>query len=141
MERRAEHRKLARILTRLVQHEDDFQWTNATFNGFPFELPISWARRVPKTGHVYVAITHGENKDRRDDWDSSTRVHYKDRIENMDIGFLDSEDRVRVERLRKKLERCKKNLEEDGDNYYYKQMEYKLRNDIAKITHQKKIWS
>ena len=135
---KAEHRKLARILTRLVQHEDDFQWTNATFNGFPFELPISWARRVPKTGEVYVNITHGESGDGRDDWDSSTRVHYKDKIENMDIGFLDAEDRVRVDRLKKKLARCKKNLEEDGDNYYYKQMEHKLRNDIAKITHQKK---
>jgi len=73
-----------------------------------------------------------------DEWDTSTRVHYKDYIENMDISYLDKEDEIRVQRLRKKLDRCKKALEEDADSYYYQQLEYKIRNDIAKITHKRK---
>jgi hypothetical protein len=135
---KAEHRKLASMLCRLVQHEEDFQWVDSTYDGFPFDLPVSWSRRVPKTGRVYVKITHGEGGDKREEWDQSTRVHYKDRIENMSLEYLDGDDRIRVNRLMKKLDRCKKMLEGDSDSYYYQQMENKLRNDISKITHQKK---
>ena len=127
------------MLACLVEHEPDFSWVDGTYNGFPFDLPKSWTRRVPKTGRVTMTITNAPQKSlHASDWDNSTRVHYKDHIENMDISYLDKEDEIRVARLRKKLERCKKALEEDADSYYYQQMEYKLRNDIAKITHKRK---
>ena len=70
-------------------------------------------RRVPKTGRVTMTITNSPGGGlRADEWDTSTRVHYKDYIENMDISYLDKEDEIRVQRLRKKLDRCKKALEE-----------------------------
>ena len=39
----------------------------------------------------------------------------------MDISYLDKEDEIRVQRLRKKLDRCKKALEED--NYFLEEQD------------------
>ena len=99
---RSEHRKLARMLACLVAHEPDFSWVDGTYNGFPFDLPKSWTRRVPKTGRVTMTITNAPQKGIHDnDWDNSTRIHYKDYIENLDISYLDKEDEIRVARLEK----------------------------------------